>query len=1289
NETDFWEDFANNFATDLAPIISLFGEQVTKQFLSESTTILDTIVFAVGPLGILTAIVSCIRVCGGPFLRSIVGRAREPHGLPEIELCSSTSDHVCELWSNGGICRVFGRPKLSGFILEFFHHNPKHSWEFYIPPAPTMIESDVPPPCGISIIRDKLDHSHSRAPSTTGSRHVLGFDNVDIAGVAGEWKAIPVKEALRAPFAQRLRRWTRNPNSKSEPQAGSLDIEKNSTSAYNHRGNTSTEEGQNHSPFPNLALNIGVQRSSQSVLNLWLAAIFGVLLQSSFFAYATWATWYHPGFYKGEKASNTAVFFTLTVVGTASVVAGMALCASLVDSNSKERRFVCSQPNSTESASDPETVDSRLFWLQPGGQRIGDQEFQAFAYDEAKVDYITSWKRGTDKTTPCLLVYLAVGLTFIGWVIQFIGLRGQHSTISLYQLCCTVIMSIVRAFIRSYRHTPANKLEPFGKEIEGHELDWQSLWLIQGLPSDEGQINRQPKSNRDETYWTIGSPQPKPRRVEMSDHEECKIFDGRNTMAVILFTLERRHQIIRSLEIDKLATLVNNGEKWPNEAAQWLRIRSRLAYLTNQPPYPAWDVELREVAFQLKRCLQKAVEVLSAGKHFKGAVGGEICGVLWPAVCQMWEAYPDSPEPKGMQVCFQMTRASEGWNIDENYLEAALGLWSWTLETMLRRRKKDSNARFRDIRRKSTAVSAQRSETFSLLLGYWGLHVSESDVPDTQPIRPTSLSIPIITYQHLGHRHPISEDPAASLGVTDNSSAAVILSTEATSSMLHLMAQDIFTVFIQSVGLILQDNLFDIIIRKEKAASHRNVSLVEDLAETLVSEGLATRNEAIMSIIPGLSASQELTHVALIAQANFLKRRKEFSVSERLIEHVLKTSSPGLKPRALKCLSGVYRSEFREMVHQRINFSRQDCLERKNAMAHRLMQSNDVWKLEHVYRDVIDWLLLYIRPTTASSRDTEFSKGPHETHQALPRLDDAVLDDAALDKLGLDQLCPEEALKLALILCEQFDFAESSVDVRKQLLRWAIELDCTELIEYLWAVEPIRTSGRAAFSRGFDEIFWAWNLRTADNDMINTIIFLAHIAEVPVSTPFQLQEEMRQKWWATSQQREVITKGYGQFDRILIAIASDPDGFEVSQLLVDGATARDLTTRDYEEAAMAGLHFGSLETMDLLLSRISGKGGKYSRSESEWADRILLAAKWGFMSYLKRLFYDLEWLQQDKQLVPILEGALELAKTGLQGDNERRAAELPQLDREAAILFLQEELNKARSAPAGTQEGTL
>ena len=114
---NWWADFSNNLFTDLTPLITLFGEQPTKQFLSESLTYLDYFIFAMAPLGVLTAVISAVRIRGGTSLRAFIGRAQEGAGAIEAELCSSTSRDICELYVNGGIARVFGTPRL----LELVH----------------------------------------------------------------------------------------------------------------------------------------------------------------------------------------------------------------------------------------------------------------------------------------------------------------------------------------------------------------------------------------------------------------------------------------------------------------------------------------------------------------------------------------------------------------------------------------------------------------------------------------------------------------------------------------------------------------------------------------------------------------------------------------------------------------------------------------------------------------------------------------------------------------------------------------------------------------------------------------------------------------------------------------------------------------------------------------------------------------------------------------------------------------------------------------------------------------
>ncbi|KAF8246995.1 hypothetical protein K440DRAFT_521009, partial [Wilcoxina mikolae CBS 423.85] len=77
---------------------------------------LDHIIFAMAPLGILTAIIAAIRVGSPSWLRAVVGRARENIATVELELMSSTSHEVCELWNGQGIVRTTGRPEVQQII---------------------------------------------------------------------------------------------------------------------------------------------------------------------------------------------------------------------------------------------------------------------------------------------------------------------------------------------------------------------------------------------------------------------------------------------------------------------------------------------------------------------------------------------------------------------------------------------------------------------------------------------------------------------------------------------------------------------------------------------------------------------------------------------------------------------------------------------------------------------------------------------------------------------------------------------------------------------------------------------------------------------------------------------------------------------------------------------------------------------------------------------------------------------------------------------------------------------
>ncbi|KAH6881073.1 hypothetical protein B0T10DRAFT_540164 [Thelonectria olida] len=380
---DGWDDFSNNLATDLAPFLSLFGEQITKQYLSESITLLDYFIFAMAPMGILTAVVSAIRVCGSPSLRAFIGRAQEGGGNAEAELCSSTSRDVCELYNNGGIARVFGRPK----ILEVVYDPAKQDF--------------TDGTAGIHTFREFVNRNRD------------------------EW------------------------------DGPTLDDAESATDVF----------------APNLSLNVGIKRKPPAVF--WAVAMVGIALQAGVLVFAVVVTYNLQWEKDGSRPESYAC--PLTITGTLLVCGGIFLCAFLVGQSTKEQVFRRNRGDRDKQPTrENRSMHSSIYWVQPGGQVLGDQVFDPFCYsdhDEPLQQYITS-RKNQSKTSE-LVVWAAVGTTVTGFVMQFVGLRGIHSAVSVAQLGAIMVMSAARAALRMHRLKPEdNFLFMCPDEVVGHELDW-------------------------------------------------------------------------------------------------------------------------------------------------------------------------------------------------------------------------------------------------------------------------------------------------------------------------------------------------------------------------------------------------------------------------------------------------------------------------------------------------------------------------------------------------------------------------------------------------------------------------------------------------------------------------------------------------------------------------------------------------------------------------------------------------------------------------------------------------
>ncbi|RSL60792.1 hypothetical protein CEP54_006607 [Fusarium duplospermum] len=392
---DGLSDFSNDLATDLAPLLTLFGEAITKQYLSESTSFLDYLIFAMGPIGVLTAMVSTIRVCGHSSLRAFIGRSQEGEATVEAELCTSTSRDVCELFNRGGIARVLGRPN----VLELVY-NPM-----------TYHEKD----CDDSVLN------------------------------------------LSRMFFERASEF-------SDPSIGWERTKANEK--------VSADE---IAPNPNLSLNVGIVKRPKWVY-IAIAAT-GILLQASVLILAGVGVWVLGWNLNGGRTSTTKHYApVMFITGTTLMCLGMWGCAYLIGQTTEEVRFERKPMHHRDPRLKP-----RLFWLQPGPQVIGDQSFDPFGCAEDPANLLQIWtsSRKEFQDTFELKTYFAVLAVLIGYIAQFIGLRGMKAWVSLAQLGVCIVMSILRGCLRLQRlDKNSNQLSDKLDIVSGHELDWLSYQIV-------------------------------------------------------------------------------------------------------------------------------------------------------------------------------------------------------------------------------------------------------------------------------------------------------------------------------------------------------------------------------------------------------------------------------------------------------------------------------------------------------------------------------------------------------------------------------------------------------------------------------------------------------------------------------------------------------------------------------------------------------------------------------------------------------------------------------------------
>lgn len=289
---------------------------------------------------------------------------------------------------------------------------------------------------------------------------------------------------------------------------------------------------------------------------------------------------------------------------------GMFFSAVIIERSSKEYYLKPNQP-------------SKLYWLQPGNQKVGDQVFGSFLAEDTTPDVYIKSVRDHRFEGQNVIIYPTVFLTVIGFIMQFVGLRGLHASVILASLGATLVMSILRTCLRTERMAP-----------------------------DENKL----KDDRDMTAY---------KQQEL----DCFAFKLENVASFDLISESLR-------DTTSTGSCLDQTRREESMTKHLIQTRIRLAELTSESDDSStmpWDnMPIRKVAESLARTIETTMDLMSSwgvefGKSFK-----------FPLVV---ECQSVSGTSSRTTYLIHSLRSNDTlrWRMEPKYLEAILGLWTWSL----------------------------------------------------------------------------------------------------------------------------------------------------------------------------------------------------------------------------------------------------------------------------------------------------------------------------------------------------------------------------------------------------------------------------------------------------------------------------------------------------------------------------------------------------------------------------------------------------------------------------------
>ena len=614
------------------------------------------------PLGILTAITAAIRVRGPSWMKAVIGRARENLATVELELMSSTSHEVCELWNGQGIIRTMGAPE----VQEIIYLEDYKDYE------------------------DREDRGNREDPKTYGlftvekAKRIL-YEQRTYPAINGEKLQdceliYQCNAATHDPFFL-----GKGPNSKHDPER-KQEIHPRLASKKNDR-----QEDDQPERAPNITLNLHPRSSN---LALFCVALFGIFLQVGALVFTGFSV-YHPTFSKrftkdGQPVGEYA--YPLMAVGTGLLSLGLLLCTYAVDGGTKETEFVPGyalqnsrrEVSEEQASNDKNDLKARILWLQRK-HTVSDQVFSAsviFRPPRGKhetLNCILASRRDDDEKHFLVVTSIGVGCTLCGFAGQFQGLRGLHWSASIVQLVCIAIMTALRAIVR--RHLV---VVPIPRPVpDKHEMDWLALWLAKRIdkksshsdekssqwPRDIKEVKRETDEMKD--WLKYGQSR------NMAERQEQKPVAGRATKERVGDLDEPVERLVWEICTSPKQSSEELNQPSPKQSSEKLNlpanvafnIRKRLGQLTQ------WRGDAAEASIALAKSMSAVLETLMlSGKERTGSVQSET-----PPTSEKvftWSLPVQLNGSSIQKIQLQATKkGTDPWTVDATEIDALLSLW--------------------------------------------------------------------------------------------------------------------------------------------------------------------------------------------------------------------------------------------------------------------------------------------------------------------------------------------------------------------------------------------------------------------------------------------------------------------------------------------------------------------------------------------------------------------------------------------------------------------------------------